>query len=41
MADVHDMTAARGTYEGLLRLFKFGIMGIVPLVFLVIYLLAK
>lgn len=39
MASVHDMKAARETYEGLLRLFKIAIPVIGALTALVIYLL--
>ncbi len=39
MAEVHDMQAARSTYEGLLNLFKFGLPVVGAITVLVILLL--
>ena len=39
MASVHDMQAARSTYEGMLKLFKFGTPAVAVIAALVIFLL--
>ena len=39
MADVHDMKAARATFDGLMSLFKWGAVGVALITALVIYLL--
>jgi len=41
MAEVHDMQAARKTFDGLMRLFKLSIPLIAVIVAFVLYLLTR